>query len=285
MSWKDYIVETAYKGIAPLCKCGCQQETSMHGSKTKFNDYVHGHNTTILSDKARASIGKKNSQKMTQFYKKNHNEAHQRTKRMREFLTEDVIVKRGQAIKAAYESLELKKKIGEKSRRFWAENPDVRKRTSIKTKETWHFRNSKNEYEEMKQHLSEVMTQKLINDEMLWERGKYTSIKTNCTCNYKSSWELIVMKQLDSSDKVITWSYEKIWMKYEDDDGRIRRYTPDFLIKMHNKTIMVEIKPTYSQKRQQQKLKRAQEYCDENNLKFLIWDSPNRNIVDVLEKL
>lgn len=61
---------------------------------------------------------------------------------------------------------------------------------------------------------------------------------------YRSSWELHYMKQLDNDTDVIEWSNEELSIQYYDNrDGYFRNYIPDFLIKRHDCTEMIEIKP------------------------------------------
>lgn len=68
---------------------------------------------------------------------------------------------------------------------------------------------------------------------------------------YRSSWELKFMKWLDLNVNIISWSSEELWISYRSPlDGKLRRYFPDFLIKMQDKTgkistKMIEIKPKH----------------------------------------
>ena len=66
---------------------------------------------------------------------------------------------------------------------------------------------------------------------------------------FRSSWELVMMKFLDSNDSVVAWSSESISIPYRNPlTGRHTVYIPDFLIvyvdKKGNKHAeMIEIKP------------------------------------------
>jgi hypothetical protein len=66
---------------------------------------------------------------------------------------------------------------------------------------------------------------------------------------YRSSWELRFMSYLDKNSNVIQWSSEELFVEYYDPtSNRIRRYFPDFIIKVREnsgkvKITMIEIKP------------------------------------------
>lgn len=46
---KDYVLKYFYKGINPLCKCGCNNEVKWHTSLNRFNEFVTGHNYKFTS--------------------------------------------------------------------------------------------------------------------------------------------------------------------------------------------------------------------------------------------
>lgn len=66
---------------------------------------------------------------------------------------------------------------------------------------------------------------------------------------WKSTWELRVMRELDSNPGVIEWAYEPFVIPYRDPlTGRVRRYVPDFWFrartrKGHIENWVVEVKP------------------------------------------
>lgn len=83
------------------------------------------------------------------------------------------------------------------------------------------------------------------------------------------------MMYLDSNPDVESWSYEKIVIKYisNKSSGKIRKYYPDFFVKMKSgQLLVVEIK----QKRKldsltvKKKSAAAQQWCMINNASFLI---------------
>jgi hypothetical protein len=66
---------------------------------------------------------------------------------------------------------------------------------------------------------------------------------------YRSSWELRFMSHVDKNPNVIQWSSEELFVEYYDPTtDRMRRYFPDFIVKIKDrdgleKITMIEIKP------------------------------------------
>jgi hypothetical protein len=113
---------------------------------------------------------------------------------------------------------------------------------------------------------------------------------------YRSSWELRFMKWCDESTNVIQYGSEEFFIPYRSPvDNKVRRYFPDFLIKIQEqsgeiKTYLIEIKPqrqtvhpkapkrktknwlyemkTYSVN--QAKWAAAEEWCRSRNIEFKI---------------
>ena len=124
--------------------------------------------------------------------------------------------------------------------------------------------------------------------------GKYIGDSTNII--YRSMWERRCMKYFDNNPGVIAWASEEISIPYYDTaTKKVRRYFPDFLIKVKEstgkiKTYVVEVKPekqtappkkksrvtksyiyeckTYAVN--QAKWKAAQEYCADRRIEFKI---------------
>ncbi len=124
--------------------------------------------------------------------------------------------------------------------------------------------------------------------------NKYLGDKSNVV--YRSLLERRFMEFFDSSVSIVNWSSEELHIPYYNPvKGKISRYFPDFLVKVKTKdgTIenwLVEIKPD-SQTRppkttkstrvlvewaiNSSKWNSAQEYCQKNNLKFVILTEKN----------
>ena len=115
---------------------------------------------------------------------------------------------------------------------------------------------------------------------------------------YRSMWERRCMKYFDNNPGVIQWSSEEIAIPYYDTlTKRVRRYFPDFLIKVKTaegqlKTHLIEVKPskdlrppvsiqgkkrstvlyeakTYQMNRD--KFASARKWCNDRNIIFDIW--------------
>ena len=69
------------------------------------------------------------------------------------------------------------------------------------------------------------------------------------TIIYRSSWELKLMRYLDSHSDVIKWASEEFSIPYVSPiDGKVHRYFPDFLVKKRSlnksiETVVIEVKP------------------------------------------
>ena len=116
------------------------------------------------------------------------------------------------------------------------------------------------------------------------------------TIIYRSSWELKLMRYLDSHSDVIKWASEEFSIPYVSPiDGKVHRYFPDFLVKKRNinqtiETVVIEVKPkiqttapTVQKKANKRyirevytwgvnsaKWEAAKRYCDYREWKFVI---------------
>lgn len=62
---------------------------------------------------------------------------------------------------------------------------------------------------------------------------------------FRSSWEIKMMRRLDTDPNVVAWSSECVIVPYRDKStGRMRRYFPDFWFRRRDgKEFLVEVKP------------------------------------------
>ena len=66
---------------------------------------------------------------------------------------------------------------------------------------------------------------------------------------YKSSWELVMMRKCDEHPNIVEWAYESVKIPYQNPlTGKYTVYVPDFLITTldrhgRKKTQLIEIKP------------------------------------------
>lgn len=75
--------------------------------------------------------------------------------------------------------------------------------------------------------------------------SKYKGDPTNIV--YRSSWELKLMRYLDTHDEVVQWASEEFCIPYRSPiDSRIHRYFPDFWMKSRDgRVTVIEVKPAY----------------------------------------
>ena len=125
---------------------------------------------------------------------------------------------------------------------------------------------------------------------------KYTGDVSNIV--YRSMWERRCMKYFDVNPSVLQWSSEEVVIPYYDSmSKKVRRYFPDFLIKVktengEDKTHLIEVKPSkdlrpptggrgkkkstvlYEMKAyrmNRDKFASARKWCDERNIIFDVW--------------
>ena len=75
---------------------------------------------------------------------------------------------------------------------------------------------------------------------------KYNGDYRNIIC--RSSWERKFCSWCDLNENVFEWGREEFWSPYRAPDGRVRRYFPDFIMKVKEqdgkiKTYVIEVKP------------------------------------------
>ena len=135
-------------------------------------------------------------------------------------------------------------------------------------------------------------------------KGKYTPknptkyIGNSDNIVYRSLWERRCMKYFDINPSVLQWASEEVVIPYYDSmTKKVRRYFPDFLIKIKDKngeakTHLIEVKPskdlrppiggrgkkkstvlwemkTYQMNRD--KFASARKWCDQRDIEFDIW--------------
>ena len=122
---------------------------------------------------------------------------------------------------------------------------------------------------------------------------KYKGDPTNIIC--RSRWERRFCNWCDLNESILEWGSEEFWIPYRAPDGKVRRYFPDFIIKVKEnngdvKTYVIEVKPkkqtrppkkkknvtksylyeckTYAVN--QAKWKAANEWCEDRRIEFKI---------------
>tara|TARA_E500000305_G_scaffold99610_1_gene91890 strand:- start:857 stop:1297 length:441 start_codon:yes stop_codon:yes gene_type:complete len=122
---------------------------------------------------------------------------------------------------------------------------------------------------------------------------KYKGDYRNIIC--RSSWERKFCRWCDLNESILEWGSEEFFIPYRSPDGRVRRYFPDFIMKVKEtngevKTYVIEVKPlkqtrppkkrkrvtksyiyectTYAVN--QAKWKAADEWCKDHKIEFKI---------------
>lgn len=102
------------------------------------------------------------------------------------------------------------------------------------------------------------------------KKGYYTSVESNITFYYRSSWELYLLKYMDSSDEII--NIEKSPSIDYEFRSRHKLYYPDFLITLKSGVrVMIEVKPYHFLHDDKVVAKRlaALQYCRQNSIRYL----------------
>lgn len=273
ITYEEYVLRTEHNNERPKCKCGCGLETKF--VIKKFNTVIHGHNEIIFSDEARKLIGEKNSLNMKNYYANNKEECEKRTKKMRNNLTPESRKKQGKTFqKTLQENVELRNLISKNSKEFWKNNPDRRIEASKKASITYHSRAALGMYKKTNELLSQIMVEKILNNDIKHVQGYYYSNKCLKQYCYKSSYELSIMKFLDENNDIIDWKYESLRIEYQNIENETRNYIPDFIITLSNqKKLMIEAKAKYFLEKENThiKIKAGELFCDQNNISYVVW--------------
>ena len=122
---------------------------------------------------------------------------------------------------------------------------------------------------------------------------KYNGDYRNIIC--RSNWERKLCSWCDLNENILEWGSEEFWIPYRAPDGKVRRYFPDFIMKVKEqtgeiKTYVIEVKPAKQTRRpkprkkvtksylyecktyevNQAKWKAAREWCADRKVEFKI---------------
>jgi len=144
----------------------------------------------------------------------------------------------------------------------------------------------------------------IMKDRPIKYKGKYTPehpvkyMGNSSNIVYRSMWERRCMKYFDVNPSVLQWSSEEVVIPYYDSmSKKVRRYFPDFLIKVktatgESTTHLIEVKPSkdlrppvggrgkkkstvlYEMKAyrmNRDKFASARKWCDERGIIFDVW--------------
>jgi hypothetical protein len=257
------------------CECGCGQDI--------FSDkrFLHGHHAKgrKKSDEEKRKIGEKNSVNMKRFYTDNPELAKAKSVEMRSFMTPETEEKRIAATKLAYELMtpEEKQKFSDHAHKQWTQNREtmlegIAKVTAIQRQ---RYKDGYYDHTLRNEKISETVTQRYLDGGFEWSVGEYISTKTGKTCNYRSSWELQLMQQLDSDLNVVTWEFEFDKIKYQL-NGKNKYYVPDFHITLLSEPyeLLVEVKPERLRETEMNIAKKvvALDYCSRKKWAYSEWE-------------
>lgn len=76
------------------------------------------------------------------------------------------------------------------------------------------------------------------------------------------------MHYFDMNESIIWWASEEVIVPYRDPFGKVRRYFPDFIIRVKQrdnstKTIMIEVKPENQKNPPRKQKRKTQKYINE----------------------
>lgn len=258
------------------CECGCDQNVSE--GKNGWNRFIHGHHAKgrKKSEEEKRKIGEKNSINMKRYYEANPDEARKKINKMNLTHDAEFHIRRIEATKKAYElmSTEDKQKFSDHAKKLW-EDGSLREARG-KAAQTFKQRSKEGKYdfESRNDKISESIANRYRSGGFEWSKGKYVSAKTGVVCHYRSSWEKLMMEELDSNPNVKTWEYEFASIKYELDE-KSRRYIPDFHAVLFDSThVLIEVKPESLRKSKMNKAKRqsAVKYCAQRGWIYQEWE-------------
>ena len=95
---------------------------------------------------------------------------------------------------------------------------------------------------------------------------KYKGDYKNIIC--RSSWERKFCRWCDLNESILEWGSEEFFIPYRAPDGKVRRYFPDFIMKVKEtngeiKTYVIEVKPAKQTKPPKKKKRVTKSYIYE----------------------
>lgn len=104
-----------------------------------------------------------------------------------------------------------------------------------------------------------------------YKQGYFDSKKNGKKIHYRSSFELEMYNILENIEEVLEYDTECLGIEYIY-RGKKKMYLPDVIVKFKDLTYIIEIKPKHmlSDELNMIKFQAARQYCELNNMKFLI---------------
>lgn len=133
--------------------------------------------------------------------------------------------------------------------------------------------------QEMREKMSFKMSQRILSGEyaICFSKGIFHSNKNNKDFIYRSSWEEVVMEQLEKDENVLSYDVEPFSIEYNFNDC-IKHYIPDMLIEYKDGSKkLIEIKPScfVEHELNLSKFDAAISFCQSKNIQFEVWTEEN----------
>jgi hypothetical protein len=258
----------------PKCACGCGGQVSegRHG----WNHFIHGHHRrgVLVSEDVKQKIGQKNSINMRRYMRDHPQIVQQRVEQMQIARTSESEARRLETMQRTYDAMtdDDKQKFRDRTKHRWASGELAQ--AHLKAVETFRQRSEAGMYdfETRNENLSRSITRKYLEGGFEWSRGTYLSTKTGRECYYRSSWELILMRELDNDPDVLDWESEFTSLPYQFEEA-IHHYVPDFHVVRSCCHQLVEVKPQSLRLLGRNIAKRlaAQTYCEQYGWQYIEW--------------
>lgn len=277
MTFQQYSLRHFYGGVEPTCRCGCGQKTAWNVASKGYAEHILGHHAwgRKKSDDEKRRIGEKNAANMKRFYEEYPELAEAQASLMRQHLTPEIEEQRIEATRQAYAAMSSadKQSFRDRTRQRWIagemNEPHAKAAETFKQKST----NGDYDFSERNEKLSKVISQKYVDGTWEFTKGTYVSTKSGRECYYRSSWELLLMQELDIDPDVADWESEFTSIPYVF-DGSQHRYVPDFKVVRSAITQIVEVKPKNLRNIERNIAKRqaALAYCERLGWQYVEWE-------------
>ena len=169
-----------------------------------------------------------------------------------------------------------KQKFSDHTRQLWKTGSIMKDahQKSVKSVKTFKNRFAAGQYDfaERNLKLSETISKKYVDGTWKFCKGMHLSTKTGKSCYYRSSWERILMEQLDTDESVVDWESEFTAIQYMF-NGTPHKYIPDFHVVRITGHSLIEVKPLALRFTERNSVKRsaALEYCQERGWEYTEW--------------
>lgn len=287
---REFDLKTKYGGVVPKCKCGCGQDVNYNYHEKVFNTYVHMHqaNDPAIRNKmieaGRAAANDEHNRKKTSLRMKAWWNDPRNSDKHAELL-KVWLPALHEGHRRASGTPEYRNQLRESMITRWAggwgirqrellSSPENRERVSTATKEALAI-------DEIREKLSLLASNNqakgiiaVNRSKRSWVFNPFTGADEHCD----SSWEVKLLNEAIRRNVPIKRNRDII-IGYTDEVGHHHNYVPDF-VTLSNMTI-IEVKGRKTQ-RDELKLLSGLDYCRDNHVNFVVFDSLSRLTSDEL---